>query len=191
MTLAQLFEWCVLLAFLLFVVKAAVAIKNEKNTYLSDGVLIDFQKFEILVPRWWTITYQSSDKMCFERTDTRYDWKATFERLRCPPSKELVEHFCQIMQEKHIEFDQDTSIIHSPELLTNLKLLAANEIQAIRVEGTATENLSERLYYDALVLFDSKRNETYLFESRSSILNGLLEGPYFEEAIKNIKISSS
>ena len=52
---------------------------------------------------------------------------------------------------------------------------------ALRVEGKATEKVINRLYLD-IYLFQYKE-DAYFFISRSSVLNGIVEGPFFEEMI--------
>ena len=53
----------------------------------------------------------------------------------------------------------------------------------VRLEGTATQEQTERLYYDAFLVREIKSGHYLYAESKSSILNGLVEGPYFEEVM--------
>ena len=55
----------------------------------------------------------------------------------------------------------------------------------IEVGGTATENTIDRIYYDIAMIRSD--NEILICESKSSILNGAVEGPYFEEVLKRIR----
>jgi hypothetical protein len=83
---------------------------------------------------------------------------------------------------RNLIFDEDTSIVQAPSMLVEIH---QQGIEALRIEGTATEDSEHRVYYDAFIIQGDK-GHLYL-ESRSSILNGLLEGPFFEQTISKIK----
>ena len=181
----NLFSWAILSLALIFAAYAAFIIKDEKNVAVENGVGLEFHGFKFIIPRWWSITSENENKIVFERTDTRYDWKATFNFLN-DNHADLQEVFETMALKRKLVFDKDTSIVHSPSML---KELESEGINGLRVEGTATQDEQERVYYDAFVI--QCKNGGYLYlESRSSILNGLLEGPFFEQAISNIKKAS-
>ena len=126
------------------------------------------------------------NQITYERKDTRYDWKATFTHLvDLDQQKSLQNIFEEIAIERNLIFDKDRAIIHSPKELKNLY---ENEVEALRVEGTATQNSEKRLYYDGLVIRAPKG--ILFLESKASVLNGLLEGPFFEQMIENIKLEN-
>lgn len=175
------FWWTVLILTLVGATYAAFVIKNEKKVAISDGLPLQFHGFEVIIPRWWTRTFESENKITFERTDTRYEWYANFYWL--PNIEHDLQTTFEIMAtERGLIFDEDTSIIYAPSMLEEIK---EQGIEALRVEGTATERAEHRVYYDAFII---KGDNGHLYlESRSSILNGLLEGPFFEQAISKIK----
>ena len=171
--------WTLLIVALIYGVHTAFVIKNEKKDATTRGIPLNFHGFSFNIPCWWTATEQTDDFINYERTDTRYDWKACFHWL---PNSEHAENpqsiFEKMALKKNIVFDPETAVIKVPEMLIHLK---EQGIEALRVEGTATEDNEHRIYYDAFVF---KGEGGYLFmESRSSILNGLLEGPFFEQCL--------
>ena len=93
----------------------------------------------------------------------------------------------QIIKEKEILFDEVGSVIHN----IPFPQFDKPSLQTARVEGMATQFGTERIYYDAFIVLDRKAGGYLLCESRSSILNGMVEGPYFEEVIKSIEIKHS
>jgi hypothetical protein len=173
--------WILLILCLLFAVYAAFVIKNEKVEALSTGKKLLFHGFEFNLPRWWTMTLEEDNKLTFERTDTRYDWKATFNWIE-NPSGDLQDTFEKMAIKRELIFDEDTSIIQAPSTLVEIH---AQGVEALRIEGTATQSQEHRVYYDAFII-QGEKGHLYL-ESRSSILNGLLEGPFFEQTVSKIK----
>jgi len=187
--LNTLIEWSIMLAVLLVLIYTAITIKNEKKVFFDSLKAYYLKHFTFKIPSWWSLEKElvSPTKASFVRKDTRYDWRAVFEWFPLKSSERELssqELFIKIIKSKSILFDEVGSVIHK-SLLPNLK---NSNIETSRVEGTATENGIERIYYDGFIILD-KKAEGYLFcESRSSVLNGMIEGPYFEEAIKSMKL---
>ncbi len=163
------------------------AIKKEKSIFIENSVPIEFGPYILKVPGWWSITLQNENELKFERTDTRYDWFAIFkiEELQ-ENSKSIVEEFTDEIHLRKLMFDTDAGVIHQPESTKQKALMNAD---VARVEGTATQNGIERVYYDAMLARDKETNKRLWAESRSSVLNGLVEGPYFEYVIQNLEKS--
>jgi len=179
--MSNIFWWTLLILVLAFAIYAALVIKNEKVEALSTGKKLLFHGFEFNIPRWWTMTTEEDNKLVFERTDTRYDWKSKFHWVP-NPSGDLQDTFEKMATKRNLIFDEDTSIVQAPSMLVEIH---QQGIEALRIEGTATEDSEHRVYYDAFIIQGDK-GHLYL-ESRSSILNGLLEGPFFEQTISKIK----
>jgi hypothetical protein len=172
-------SWIVVILGILFLVYVARVIKREKKDYLATAIPFEFKNFKLLIPSWWSLKSNEENLVEYHRADTYYDWKAKF--LWIPFEKQdteqsLKDYFAGLIIQKGIQFDAHEAII-------------TEFPKCIRVEGTATENIEHRIYYDALLIKDINQ-EGYLFcESRSSILNGMLEGPYFEEVITRLQKS--
>ena len=94
-----------------------------------------------------------------------------------------------MIKDKNIVFDSDTSVIKNPSDFIGHQIFKDIEADMIRVEGTATQELQHRIYYDAFLIRDKVPKGFLFCESRSSILNGMLEGPFFEEVLLNAKKS--
>ena len=64
-------------------------------------------------------------------------------------------------------------------------------IQAVHLEGSATEEEGEgeRIYFDAYLVHHPEKKCVLYAESKSTILNGPVEGPYFEECLKKLTVS--
>tara|TARA_R110002049_G_scaffold298634_1_gene488451 strand:+ start:413 stop:1000 length:588 start_codon:yes stop_codon:yes gene_type:complete len=181
------FAWTFVLACLIGLAYAMKAIKKEKSIFIENSVPIEFGPYILKVPGWWSITLQNENELKFERTDTRYDWFAIFkiEELQ-ENSKSIVEEFTDEIHLRKLMFDTDAGVIHQPESTKQKALMNAD---VARVEGTATQNGIERVYYDAMLARDKETNKRLWAESRSSVLNGLVEGPYFEYVIQNLEKS--
>ena len=164
---------------------AMKAIKKEKTVFIENATSISFGPYILKVPGWWSITLQNENEIRFERTDTRYDWFALFkiETLK-ENSKSIVEEFTDEIHERKLMFDLGAGVIHQPE---STKQNALTNADVARVEGTATQNGIERVYYDAMLARDHETKIRLWAESKSSVLNGLVEGPYFEYVIQNLE----
>jgi hypothetical protein len=159
-------------------------IKNEKRNYLENAQEIIFKNFKLLTPRWWTlITTDSDNEIIFKRTDTRYDWEARFIWIEENSSLNLIELFQSKIHERKILFDEEASVIHNPSDFKEKDLIKSGLYEMVRLEGTATADRMERLYYDAFLIREISSGHYLYAESKSSILNGLVEGPYFEEVM--------
>jgi len=185
-------EWGILLIFIVGMIYAAQVIKNEKRTYLETAIPLSFKHFDFRIPKWWTNTSDETETLIFERKDTYYDWKAHFRWLpfnEGDETKELKTAFAELIKDKNIVFDSDTSVIKNPSDFNGHQIFKDEDPDMIRVEGTATQDLQDRIYYDAFLIRDKEQKGFLFCESRSSILNGMLEGPYFEDVLLNAKKS--
>lgn len=183
---AHFWEWLIVLIVLLGLVYTAITIKKEKKVFLKNLKKYVLRGFKIATPSWWTLINSSDDELVFKRTDTKYEWVANFS-IVSDESLSIEELLVKKIQEKKLLFDEETSEIPSKERIKREFVLGSNgDFEIARVEGTATSSDFERLYLD-LAIFRNK-NLVLLCESKSSILNGAVEGPYFEEVIKMISV---
>lgn len=184
------FEWLSLLLLMGLGIYTMWIIKNEKKTYIENARTVLFHKFKFFVPSWWgEIPTNTSNELCFQRTDTRYEWVANFIWNSNGDKKDLIELFKEHIAHRKILFDEDTSIIYSPGDIKDNELIKSGDYEIVRIEGTATADQQDRLYYDAFLVRE-KTSGAFLFaESKSSILNGLVEGPYFEAVMLNMKLA--
>lgn len=172
-----------------------IAIKEEQQAYVENAKEFELKNFLFFLPSWWTNTTESYDKdpatqAVFERTDTRYDWRADlewFENSEELQIKSLDEILVSKLQELQLIFDPEESVIDIPTSFEEFIPYKEGRIDIIHIEGTATEDVSERVYFDCYLIKDNI-NEAYLLaKSRSSILNGSVEGPYFEEVMRTFE----
>ena len=164
------------------------AIKKEKDVFIDNPTLVEFGPYMLKTPGWWSITSQTDSSIRFERTDTRYDWYAEFYIGELNNESDVIEEFKSEIHKRNLLFDEDAGVIHQP---LSMKKGALVHSDIARVEGTGTQNGIERVYFDAMLAFDRKHNKRIWAESKSSVLNGLVEGPYFEYVIQNFEISQS
>jgi uncharacterized phage-like protein YoqJ len=182
--LTLLLQWLFLIGLLITGLITVFIIKNEKKTYREEAVSFHWQNFNLLIPNWWTCTEKSKDKLNFKRTDTRYEWYAQFQFI---PSelKTSDEFIAKHLEDLNIFYDEDeVSIENEAAHLFLDKVICEKVFQFARVEGTATQNSLDRVYYDLVIFKLEEKSGFYLFESHASVLNGGVEGPYFEEALK-------
>lgn len=191
MTLRLVFEW---LSFFLLIglgIYTLWIIKNEKKTYIENAKIIIFNNFKLFIPSWWgEIPSDSENLLIFKRLDTRYDWEARFTWNPNGDKSDLIELFKKHIEQRKILFDEDTSIIYNPSDFRETPLIKVGHYEMVRLEGTATANREERLYYDAFLIRQIETGAFLYAESKSSVLNGLIEGPYFEEVMNRIEITN-
>jgi hypothetical protein len=183
-----IFEWLVFILIFGFAIYTMRVIKNEKNNFLKEAREIHFKYFKLQIPKWWgEIPTDSENKISFKRLDTRYDWQANFIWSETSSSKDIVELFKDHINERKILFDEDTSIVYNPSDFKSGPLIQTGNFEIVRLEGTATCDRVERLYYDAFLVRNKIDHKFLYAESVSSVLNGLVEGPYFEEVMLRIE----
>lgn len=189
MTLRLVFEWLSLILLLGFGIYTLKIIKNEQKTYLKNARTVVFKQFKFFVPNWWgEIPTGLENELSFKRLDTRYDWEARFIWSPIGNQRDLIELFKEHIAQRKILFDEDTSIIYNPSDFKNGELISSGLYEMVRLEGTATADKEQRLYYDAFLIRHKSSGAFLYAESRSSILNGLIEGPYFESVMTTIQL---
>ena len=181
-------EWLILLFILGVLIYTLFIIGEEKSTFKDESYAMSFDRLKLRIPTWWTLTSSTDHKVRFERTDTRYDWFASFEYV--PGSQDL--DLPKILEEKlnleGIEFDKDVQFETDSRVLFRNQKVQEYFQEVIRVEGTASQNVVDRIYYDIYIMRGLGDSGHFIFESRSSVLNGLVEGPYFEEGLSELKL---
>ena len=183
-----LMSWAILFLFLIILVYTAFVIKNEKVRYLRNGQWRLFCDYQLLIPPWWTAVEESGQLLRFERTDTSYNWMARFERKPCHrllTVQELLQKECARME---IEFDQkELQQVEDAHFILDTKCREKLSLYSLRLEGTANQFKTERCYLDLFIIKEDQSDYYDLFYSWSSVLNGLIEGPYFEQVLKNLR----
>lgn len=183
----NLTAWLIIIGLTLLAAYTMYVIKNEKQSYLETAINFDFHGIRFLIPLWWTQTATETDYAAFERKDTRYDWIAKFFFYVDESNAPIEELFKEKIKKLDLVFDQDTSVIYNPIHFQKNPYVQNKVLEIVRIEGTATEDGCERVYYDAILIRNLKTDECVYCSSRSSILNGGIEGPFFEEAIMNFE----
>ncbi|MCY4645111.1 MAG: hypothetical protein OXB88_10880 [Bacteriovoracales bacterium] len=185
-------DWIVLALLMAALLYTAIVIKREKLGYFQYGRRKRFYDYTFLVPSWWKLVEESRGLMRFERGDERYDWVARFERKPCLPSsdaKELVQGECERLgidfDEDRLERIEDARFIQCPQGKKTLGPCS------LRLVGTAGQFGTKRCHLDLLVIKRAGRAHYDLFYSWSSVLHALVEGPYFDEVLKNLTLSES
>jgi hypothetical protein len=183
------FQWLAFFLLMALGVYTMRVIKNEKRNYLANAQEIVFKNFKLITPKWWSLVPTDVEKeICFKRLDTRYDWEARFMWFENPSKLSIIELFKEKIAERKILFDEENSVIHNPSDFRERDLIKSGRFEMVRLEGTATADRMERLYYDAFLIRDLNNGHYLYAESKSSILNGLVEGPYFEEVMLRLEI---
>lgn len=186
LNLTNILGYTFLALLMIYGIYTMIVIYQEKSHFKDDSKSYNLLYYRLFVPYWWTLVKQDTNFLEFARTDTRYDWYGKYILKKLPPLPlpELLENY---LQEKNIILDNDDrKITHTEHGLVKTKL---NEnIECLyRVEGTGTEAETERVYFDVCFLKDKRHEEILICESRSSVLNGSVEGPFFEETLKFIE----
>ena len=166
-------------------------IGQESSTFKEDSYLVEFGDLKLTIPNWWSITEQTSHKMKFERTDTRYDWYAIYEYFPDHEDKKLEKLLEEKLNLEKIEFDMDVVFETDSRVLFRDSKIQEHFQEVIRVEGQGSQDVVDRIYYDIYVMRGLEDKGYFIFESRSSVLNGLVEGPYFEESLSELSLMKS
>ena len=181
-------SWIALILFLLFLLYTLIVVVEEKESFLESALDYSFKQFHFKIPSWWGLISENDREVRWQRTDTRYDWEAKLELNKdLDKSISIEEDFKNRIEKLEMVFDLDSSDILMPSDFKERQEVQDGALELVRIEGTATQMGTERCYLDAFLIRDHKRGETLFATSLSSVLNGLVEGPYFEEMMLNLK----
>jgi hypothetical protein len=182
----HLIDWLIVLALLAGAVYTLRIIGQEKSSFKDDAYEVQFGRLVLMIPKWWSITQQTPEFLRFERTDTRYDWFSIFAYVPEHHGKTMPELLTEKLNLEEIEFDLDVVFETDSRVLFRDTMIQEYFQEIIRVEGKATQNVVDRIYYDIYLMRSQGEKGYFIFESRSSVLNGLVEGPYFEESLAEL-----
>lgn len=165
-------------------------IGEEKSSFKDDSYQVTFGNLVLLIPNWWSITEQSDHAIRFERTDTRYDWYAIFRYVPAHEGKDLPKLLEEKLDLEEMEFDEDVVFETDSRVLFRDPKVQEHFQEVIRVEGKGSQKVIDRFYYDVYLMRAQNDPGYFIFESRSSVLNGLVEGPYFEESLSELELKA-
>lgn len=163
-------------------------IGEEKSSFKDESYHVTFGPLILMIPNWWSITNQTDHEIRFERTDTRYDWYAVFRYYPQHEGRDLPKILEEKLNLEEIEFDEDVVFETDSRVLFRDSKVQEHFQEVIRVEGKASQKIVDRIYYDIYLMRAQNDPGYFIFESRSSVLNGLVEGPYFEESLSELEI---
>ena len=182
----HLFDWVIVVVLILGAIYTMKIIGEEKSTFKDDSYEVQFGRLSLMIPNWWSITDQTNNHLRFERTDTRYDWYAHFSYFPDHGGKSMPDLLSEKLDLEGVEFDMDVVFETDSRVLFRDDEIQEYFQEIIRVEGKASQNVTERIYYDIYLMRAQNDAGYFIFESRSSVLNGLVEGPYFEESLAEL-----
>lgn len=180
------FDWVILLGVIGAAIYTMKIIGQEKSTFKDEAYEVQFGNLSLMIPSWWTITEQAEHFLKFERSDTYYEWFSVFEYIPNHHNKTLPDLLEEKLNLEKIEFDQDVTFETDSRVVFRDSKIQEHFQEMIRVEGTATQNIVDRIYYDIFIMRGLNETGYFIFVSWSSVLNGSLEGPYFEESLAEL-----
>lgn len=182
LTFANIIAWLFVFSILVLTIYTMIVVKKEVSDFLKESKKIIFNQFHIFTPKWWTIKSEDEQKIIFQRLDTHYDWNLEISLIELidAPENWIENHF----EQENIVFDSDKRV--TTKDLNSIKNKNLNLEFFIRIDGTATKNQEERLYCDIVLLKDKRTKQYLLLKNISSVLNGIIEGPFFEEMLKHL-----
>lgn len=186
MFLNHILDWLILLTLILGAIYTMWVIGQEKSSFQDESYEVQFGGLSLMIPNWWSIVQQTDHKLRFERTDTHYDWYALFTYLPDHRGRTLPELLEEKLNQEEIEFDMDVVFETDSRVIFRDDEIQEYFQEVIRVEGKASQKITERIYYDIYIMRAQDDRGYFIFESWSSVLNGLLEGPYFEESLSEL-----
>jgi hypothetical protein len=178
--------WLILIILLGAALYTLRVIGQEKSTFKQDSYEVQFGDLSLMIANWWTLTEQSPTRLKFERTDTHYNWYSLFTYFPDHEDKDLPLILEEKLNLEGLEFDKDVVFETDSRVLFRNDKIQERFQEIIRVEGHATQNTVDRVYYDIYLTRGLNDKGYFIFESRSSILNGSVEGPYFEESLSEL-----
>jgi hypothetical protein len=184
--LNHMWEWLALLALIGGAIYTLKIIGEEKSSFKQESYLVNFGDLSLMIPNWWSIVQQTPTSLRFERTDTRYDWYAIFAYFPDHEGKTMPQLLEEKLDLEKIEFDMDVVFETDSRVVFRDSEIQEHFQEMIRVEGKASENVVDRIYYDIFLMRAQDDKGYFIFESKSSVLNGLVEGPYFEESLAEL-----
>lgn len=182
----HILDWLILISLLGVALYALRIIGQEKSSFKQDSYEVQFGDLSLTIPNWWTLTEQAPTYLKFKRTDTRYDWYAIFTYFPDHAGKELPLILEEKLNQEELEFDKDVVFETDSRVLFRDDKIQEAFQEIIRVEGQATQNIEDRIYCDIYLMRGLGDQGYFIFESRSSILSGGIEGPYFEESLSEL-----
>jgi hypothetical protein len=182
----HLLDWFIVLLILGGAFYTLKVIGEEKSSFREECYSVEFGDLSLSIPNWWSITEQSETTIKFERTDTRYDWFAKFQYFPDHENKSMPQLLEEKLNLEAIEFDTDVVFETDSRVLFRDDQIQEHFQEVIRVEGKASKNVVDRIYYDIYITRGLNDKGYFIFESLSSVLNGLVEGPYFEESLSEL-----
>lgn len=181
----HMFDWVVLILLIVGAVYTMKVIGQEKSTFRNESYLVSFADLCLMIPNWWTITEQNEQSLKFERTDTRYDWYALFQYFPDHQDKTMPQLLEDKLNLEKIEFDEDVVFETDSRVIFRDSEVQEKFQEVIRVEGKGSQDVIDRIYYDIYVMRGLEDKGYYIFESKSSVLNGALEGRILKRALQS------
>lgn len=180
------FDWLVLATLIGLALYTLKIIGQEKSSFKQESYEVQFGDLALMIPNWWTLTSQTEQQLKFERTDTRYDWHALYTYFPKHEGKDMPKLLEEKLNLEGIEFDMDVVFETDSRVLFRDDRIQEQFQEVIRVEGKASQRVVDRIYYDIYLMRRLNDDGYFIFESWSSVLNGLVEGPYFEESLSEL-----
>jgi hypothetical protein len=184
----HIIDWLILLGFILLGFYTMKVIGAEQSTMKEESYEVTFSDLVLSIPNWWSIVTQTHNQLRFERTDTRYEWYANYAYFPDHQNKDMPRLLEEKLNLEEIEFDIDVVFETDSRVLFRDENVQREFQEVIRVEGRAAQKVTERIYYDIYIMRRLNNKGYFIFESRSSVLNGFVEGPYFEESLSELKL---
>ncbi len=180
------FDWLLLATLIGLALYTLKIIGQEKSSFKQESYEVQFSDLALMIPNWWTLTSQTEHQLKFERTDTRYDWYALYTYFPNSEGKDMPKLLEEKLNLEGIEFDMDVVFETDSRVLFRDDRIQEQFQEVIRVEGKASQRVVDRIYYDIYLMRRLNDDGYFIFESWSSVLNGLVEGPYFEESLSEL-----
>lgn len=182
----HILDWLILLALIVGAMYTMKIIGQEKSTFKDESYEVQFGGLSLMIPNWWTIVQKAPEQLRFERTDTRYDWYALYTYIPDHRNETLPNLLEEKLNKEGVEFDMDVVFETDSRVIFRDSDIQAYFQEVIRVEGKASQHVTDRIYYDIYLMRAEGDKGYFIFESWSSVLNGLVEGPYFEESLSEL-----
>ncbi|MBP9673893.1 MAG: hypothetical protein KBD63_02265 [Bacteriovoracaceae bacterium] len=184
----NILSWILTALFLSILIYTLKIIRAEKKNEIKLQNFFTLHSLSFKTPTWWELKLPDSKhcKVFLKKEDATFlgyfFWSHENNSI-----DNILKNY---LEKNNIIFDT-----HEFIMSTDTKKFSASFAphlqQALRYEGMATLNAEERIYCDIFVFHLKNEQGYYFFENRSSVLHGMVEGPYFEAVLKSLELTSA
>ncbi len=177
-------SWLFLFLFVIAMIYTAKIVSGEKTQFEQEGKWMQWQGLRLFIPSWWAQNTDFIESVRFFRADTHYDWYFDLSFVKENNLEAAINHFYAteeiLLDDLAVQTTEKSYLFSQKKFLQSVK-------DVFRIESSGSQKEEDRIYLDAtwIMLHDGRLIQVI---SKSSVLNGGIEGPYAEEVLKRLDL---